>query len=97
MTNFNISTIFISAQNTDAGAQPALYFGGGAIFMNFHSMTLSCLFNRGTTFSQTVTDTFFSQHFRKWELISLNQARKSGGKAHTEYFFPPWKYVLDIV
>ena len=26
-----------------------------AIFMKFHSMTSSCLFNRGTTFSQTVT------------------------------------------
>jgi len=30
-------------------------FRGGAIFMKFHSMTSSCLFNRGTTFSQTVT------------------------------------------
>jgi len=30
-------------------------FRGGAIFMNFHSMTSSCLFNRCTTFSQTVT------------------------------------------
>ena len=31
-------------------------FWGRAIFMKFHSMTtLSCLFNRGTTFSQTVT------------------------------------------
>ena len=43
--------------NVDAcspGAQPALHFGG-AIFMNFHSMTSSCLFNCGTTFSQTVT------------------------------------------
>ena len=27
----------------------------GAIFMKLHSMTSSCLFNRGTTFSQTVT------------------------------------------
>jgi len=52
-----------------------LFISGGTIFMNFHSMTSSCLFNRGTTVSQTVTDTFFSQHFRKWELISLNQAR----------------------
>ena len=26
-----------------------------AIFMKFHSMTSSCLFNRGTTFSRTVT------------------------------------------
>jgi len=37
------------------GAQPFLHFGGGEIFMKFHSMTSSCLFNRGTTFSQTVT------------------------------------------
>jgi len=36
------------------GAQPAVRFGG-EIFMKFHSMTSSCLFNRGTTFSQTVT------------------------------------------
>jgi len=34
-------------------------------------MTSSCLFKRGTTFSQTVTDMFVSQHFRKWELIIL--------------------------
>jgi len=38
----------------DAGAQPALHFGG-AIFMKFCSMTSSWLFNRGTNFSQTVT------------------------------------------
>jgi len=50
-------------------------FWGVAIFMNSHSMTSSCLFNRGKTFSHSVTDMFFSQHFRKWELISLNQAR----------------------
>jgi len=30
-------------------------FRGGAIFMKFHLMTSSCLFNRGTTFSQMVT------------------------------------------
>jgi len=30
-------------------------FRGGGIFIKFHSMTSSCLFNRGTTFSQTVT------------------------------------------
>ena len=38
----------------NAGAQPALHFGGGN-FHEFHSMTSSLLFNRGTTFSQTVT------------------------------------------
>jgi len=32
-----------------------LFISGGAIFMKFHLMTSSCLFNRGTTFSQTVT------------------------------------------
>jgi len=32
-----------------------LFISGGAIFMKFHSMTPSCLLNRGTTFSQTVT------------------------------------------
>jgi len=37
----------------ESGAQPAHF--GGAIFMKFHSMTSSCLFNRGTTSSQTVT------------------------------------------
>jgi len=32
-----------------------LFISGGATFMKFHSMTSSCSFNRGTTFSQTVT------------------------------------------
>jgi len=32
-----------------------LFISGGAIFMKFHSMTSSCLFNRSTTFSPTVT------------------------------------------
>jgi len=31
-------------------------FRGGAIFMKFQPMTSSCLFNRCTTFSLTVTD-----------------------------------------
>jgi len=31
--------------------------GGGGIYTKFHSTTSSCLFNRGTTFSQTVTYT----------------------------------------
>jgi len=47
-----------------AGAQPALHFGG-AIFMNFHSMTSSCLLNRGTTFSQAVTDKVLFATFPK--------------------------------
>ena len=37
-----------------SGAQPALHFGGGN-FHEFHSMTLLCLFNHGTTLSQTIT------------------------------------------
>jgi len=41
-----------------------LFISGEAIFINFHSMTSSCLFNRDTTFSQAVTD-LRSQHFQK--------------------------------
>jgi len=48
-------------------------FRGGAIFMKFHSMTSSYLFNRGTNFSQTSKIKFSSQHFRKSELFSFNQ------------------------
>jgi len=32
-----------------------LFISGGAVFMKFRSITSSCLFNRGTTFSQTIT------------------------------------------
>ena len=32
-----------------------LFISGGPIFIKFHSMTSLCLFNRGTTVSQTVT------------------------------------------
>jgi len=39
---------------SDSGPQTALHFGGES-FMKFHSMTSSCLFNCGTTFSQMVT------------------------------------------
>ena len=47
-------------------AQPALHFGGGAIFMNFYSMTPSwCLLNRDTTFSQAVTDKVLFATFPK--------------------------------
>jgi len=48
-----------------SGAQPALHFGGGAIFMKFHSMTSSCLFNRGATCSQIVTDKVLFATFPK--------------------------------
>ena len=50
-----------------------LFISGEAIFMNFHLLTSSFLFNHGTTFSLMVTDMFFSQRFWKWELIGLNQ------------------------
>ena len=67
-TLFNISIYCNQGRNQ-------LLISGGAVFMHFHSMTSSCLFNRGTTFSQTVTDMFLSQRFRKWELISFKQDR----------------------
>jgi len=47
------------------GVQSAIHFGGEAIFIKFHSMTSSCLFNRGTTFSQTVTDKVLFATFQK--------------------------------
>jgi len=39
--------------------------------MNFHSMTSSCLFNRGTTFSQTVTDKFLFATFPKMRTLQF--------------------------
>ena len=55
----------------EQGRNQLFISGGGAIFMIFRSMTSPCLFNRGTTFSQTVTDKVSSKHFRKWELSVL--------------------------
>jgi len=40
-------------------------FRGGSIFINFHSITSSCLFNGGTTSSQTVTDIVIFATFPK--------------------------------
>jgi len=40
--------------------------------MKFHSMTSSCLFNRGRNFSQT-SQKFSSQQFRKSELFIFIQ------------------------
>ena len=48
-------------------------FRRGATFMKFHSMTSSCLFNRGTNFSQTSQIKFSSQHFQKSEFFTFNQ------------------------
>jgi len=42
-------------QRFEQGSNHLFISEGGAIFMNFHSMTSSCLFNRGKTCSQTVT------------------------------------------
>jgi len=52
------------------GAQPALHFGG-AIFTKFYSITFSCLFNRGTTFSQTVTHKVFFAMFPKMKTFQF--------------------------
>jgi len=60
---------------TKSGAQPALHFGGQlAIFMKFHSMTSSCLFNRGTTFSQTVIDK--NENFSVLIKVQTERSRK---------------------
>jgi len=47
------------------GAQPALHFRWGAIFMKFHLMMSSCLFNHGTPFSQMITDKVLFARFLK--------------------------------
>jgi len=50
----NYGLMFLPFINLKQGRNQ-LFISGEAIFMKFHSMTSSCLFNRGTTFSQTVT------------------------------------------
>jgi len=51
-------------------------FQGGAIFMNFHSMTSSCFYSIVIQlFRKRSQIKFSSQHFRKWALFSFNQAR----------------------
>jgi len=57
-----------------AGAQPALHFGG-AIFMKFHSMMSSCLFTRGTIFSQTVTDSSLRSIYENENFSVLSRCR----------------------
>ena len=44
---------------------------GVAIFMKFNSITASCLFNRGTTFSQTVTDKVLFAAFPKMRTLQF--------------------------
>jgi len=60
----------ISTKHTEAGAQPAFHFGG-EIFNKFHSMTSSCFLNRGTTFSQTVTDKVLLATFPKMKTFQF--------------------------
>jgi len=56
----------------ETGAQPAVHFEG-EIFMNFHSMMSSCLFNRVTTFSLTVTDKVLFAAFPKTRTFQFYQ------------------------
>jgi len=48
--------------------------------MNFHSMTSSCLFKRGTTFSQTVTDMFFRNISENENMLVLIRPITKGAK-----------------
>jgi len=60
-----------------AGAQPALHFGG-RILIKFRAMTSSYLFNRGTTFLQTVTDKILFARFpkiRTFHFINQDEGR----------------------
>jgi len=57
--------------------------------MNFHSMTSSCLFNRGTTYSQTVTDKVLFAIFPKMKVVSFDQARNQRGVTSTKNVFVP--------
>jgi len=55
------------------GRKQLFISGGGAIFMKLGSMISSRLFNRGTTFSQTVTNKFLFATFPKMRTFSFNQ------------------------
>ena len=61
--------------------------------MNFHSMTSSCIFKRGTNFSQAVTDKALFATFPKMRtFFGFNQARNYGGaegRSLPKIFFPP--------
>jgi len=56
--------VFTSRLTIQAGGNQ-LFISRGAIFMKFHSTTSSCLFKRGTTFSQTVTGNVLFAAFTK--------------------------------
>ena len=50
-----------------------LFISARTIFMKFHSMTSSSLLNRGTPFSQTVTDNVLFATFPKMRTFSFDQ------------------------
>ena len=56
-----------------------LFISGLGNFMNFQSMTSSCLFNRGTTSSQTVTDCYFRNISENENLLVLIKPVARGG------------------
>jgi len=64
----------VPSKISTAGAQPALHFGVG----QFHELLIDdviVLIQPWYNFFTNGHRLLFSQHFRKWELISLNQAR----------------------
>jgi len=50
-----------------------LFILGEGIFIKFHSLTSSCLFNRGTNFSQTVTGKLLFATFPKMRTFRFYQ------------------------
>jgi len=64
--------------------------GVRAIFVKFHSMTSSCLFNREAPFSQTVTVKVFFAIFRKWQLFSFNQDEGRTGQSKVSSPIRDW-------
>jgi len=56
-------------------AQAALHFGGGGQFSWTFIRWRYRAYSSVEQLFRKRSDVFVSQHFRKWELISLNQAR----------------------
>jgi len=59
-----------SLQFSQLRGAAALHFGG-LNFMKFHWMASSCLFNRGGTFSQTVTNNVLFATFQKMRTVQF--------------------------
>jgi len=57
-----------------SGAQPALHFGGGQFSWNFIRWRHRAYSTVAELFRKPSQIQFSSQHFRKWELFSFNQA-----------------------